>query len=333
MGSPLSPVIANIFMESFENDALSSFRSQPKLWIRYVDDTFVLWPHGDTELNSFHDHLNSQHPSIQFTKEEEIDEKIPFLDVLVERKLKGISTRVYRNPTHTDRYIHYKSNHHPCVKSGIIKCLRNRLDRVCDKSSKRDELNHLRSVFQANGYPPQVVSRALRPRAQCQQDLDTADKPKILYVPYIQHITEPIQRVCRKLGVKIVFRTPHTLRQQLVKLKTARPKLKKNVIYKVPCLDCTSVYIGETGRCLQVRLTEHKAAVKRGDRKNAIATHAWDHNHRVNWEGAQVIQTEPFYWKRRVLEAIIIRNHDTTSNLDCGLSLDPLWTPLLDIRN
>ena len=152
----------------------------------------------------------------------------------------------------------------------------------------------------------------------------SSDKPKILYLPYIQHITEPIQRVCRKLGVKVVFRTPQTLRQQLVRLKTARPKLKKkNVIYKVPCLDCTSVYIGETGRCLQVRLTEHKAAVRRGDRKNGIATHAWDHNHRVNWEGAQVIQTEPFYWKRRVLEAIIIRNHDTTSNLDCGLSLDP----------
>ena len=218
------------------------------------------------------------------------------------------------------------------MKSGIIKCLRNRLYRVCDKSTKRDELNHLRSVLQANGYPPQVVSWALRPRAQCQQDLDAADNPKILYLPYIQHITEPIQRVCRKLGVKIVFRTPQTLRQQLVRLKTARPKLKKkNVIYKVPCLDCTSVYIGETGRCLQVRLTEHKVAVRRGDRKNGIATHAWDHNHRVNWEGAQVIQTEPFYWKRRVLEAIIIRNHDTTSNLDCGLSLDPLWTPLLDI--
>ena len=161
------------------------------------------------------------------------------------------------------------------MKSGIIKCLRNRLDRIRDKSTKRDELNHLRSVLQANGYPPQVVSRALRPRAQFQQDLDAADNPKILYLPYIQHITEPIQQVCRKLGVKIVFRTPQTLRQQLVRLKTARPKLKKNVIYKVPCLDCTSVYIGEMGRCLQVRLTEHKAAVRRGDRKNGIATHAW----------------------------------------------------------
>ena len=44
-------------------------------------------------------------------------------------------------------------------------------------------------------------------------------KPKVLYLPYIQHIAEPIQRVCRQLGVKIVFRTAQTLRQQLVKVK------------------------------------------------------------------------------------------------------------------
>lgn len=131
-----------------------------------------------------------------------------------------------------------------------------------------------------------------------------------------------------------MLRTPQTLRQQLVRVKTPRPELKmKNVIYEVPCRDCTSVYIGETGKCLQVRLTDHKAAVMCCDRKNGIATHSWDHDHRVNWEEARVIGTEPFYWKRRVLEALSIRSHDTTSNLDCGLLLDPIWTPLLDVLN
>ena len=31
---------------------------QPSLWLRYVDDTFVIWPHGEQELQSFHAHLN-----------------------------------------------------------------------------------------------------------------------------------------------------------------------------------------------------------------------------------------------------------------------------------
>ena len=83
MGSPLSPVIANIYMEAFEERALQSARLAPKLWTRYVDDTFVVWPHGDEELEQFHDHLNGQNQSIQFTREEESDGKIAFLDALV----------------------------------------------------------------------------------------------------------------------------------------------------------------------------------------------------------------------------------------------------------
>ena len=49
MGSPLSPIFANISMEDFEYKALNSARLLPKLWKRYVDDTNVIWPHGQEE--------------------------------------------------------------------------------------------------------------------------------------------------------------------------------------------------------------------------------------------------------------------------------------------
>ena len=42
MGSPLSPVVANLFMEYFESKALNSSKLLPKLWKRYVDDTNVI---------------------------------------------------------------------------------------------------------------------------------------------------------------------------------------------------------------------------------------------------------------------------------------------------
>ena len=48
MGSPLSPVIAELFMEEFELDTIENDDLRPNLWLCYVDDTFVVWPHGKT---------------------------------------------------------------------------------------------------------------------------------------------------------------------------------------------------------------------------------------------------------------------------------------------
>ena len=53
-------VVANIFMESLEEKALNTITIKPSTWIRYVDDTFVIWPHGSTALERFHRHLNEQ---------------------------------------------------------------------------------------------------------------------------------------------------------------------------------------------------------------------------------------------------------------------------------
>jgi len=58
MGSPLSPVTANYFMEYFEEMSLEAVTHKPLCWFRKVDDTFVTWPHGPGKLAEFHDHLN-----------------------------------------------------------------------------------------------------------------------------------------------------------------------------------------------------------------------------------------------------------------------------------
>jgi hypothetical protein len=76
MGSPLAPVIANYYMEHFEQQAISRAPRKPTHWYRYMDDTFVVWPHGEEELCEFLDHLNSIHHNINFTME--VEKKLIF---------------------------------------------------------------------------------------------------------------------------------------------------------------------------------------------------------------------------------------------------------------
>ena len=45
MGSPISPIVANLYMENFEVSALSTSPNPPLMWKRFVDDTF-------TQMNS-----------------------------------------------------------------------------------------------------------------------------------------------------------------------------------------------------------------------------------------------------------------------------------------
>ena len=94
-------------------------------------------------------------------------------------------------------------------------------------------------------------------------------------------------------------------------------------------MDCETVYIGETGRCIGKRMLEHRRAVRNGDRTNGVAVHAWDEGHRVNWTGAKIVETH--LWKRKTLEAIHIQTQPHVSNLDCGLSLNDVWLPF--VRN
>ena len=84
MGSSVSSVVANIYMEMFEELALRMATHTPRIWRRYVDDTFCMIT--KTEVKGFLSHLNSLCPTITFSVEQEVDGKLPFLDTLLHRK-------------------------------------------------------------------------------------------------------------------------------------------------------------------------------------------------------------------------------------------------------
>ena len=68
MGSPISPIVVNLFMEDLEIKAIRTSNTPPKIWRRFVDDTFTIIKKENR--NNFLQHLNSIHPNIKFTCEE-----------------------------------------------------------------------------------------------------------------------------------------------------------------------------------------------------------------------------------------------------------------------
>ncbi|XP_066026269.1 uncharacterized protein [Pocillopora verrucosa] len=87
MGSPVSAVIATLYMERFEEQAITTSSYGPRIWECYVDDTFTILDREN--LDDFLQHLNNQQPSIRLTMETEKDKKLAFLDTAVLREPDG----------------------------------------------------------------------------------------------------------------------------------------------------------------------------------------------------------------------------------------------------
>ena len=82
MGSPLAPILANLFLGFHEETWLNNFdKADILLYRRYVD-TFCVFK-NEQDAMSFFDFINSQHPNIKFTFEKQNDGKLSFLDVLI----------------------------------------------------------------------------------------------------------------------------------------------------------------------------------------------------------------------------------------------------------
>ena len=69
MGSPVSPIVANIYMEAFEHRAINAALNPPRIWRSYVDDTFVV--QQESQKDEFFQHIDTVDTPIQFTVEED----------------------------------------------------------------------------------------------------------------------------------------------------------------------------------------------------------------------------------------------------------------------
>ena len=159
MGSLVSPIVANLYMEHFEKEALQSAPT-PRYWFRFVDDTFVIQQQSQKQL--FLDHINNIDPAIRFTVEgNQENGLIPFLDTLVKPETgNSLSFTVYCKPTHTDQYLQCDSHHNLSANYSVIGTLTQRAKTVCTGPEHFQRvIQHLREALCKCKYPGWAIHR------------------------------------------------------------------------------------------------------------------------------------------------------------------------------
>ena len=113
IGTKFAPAYANLFMTRLEEKLLEASPDKPLIWMRFIDDVFFIWMHGEEKLKSLINHLNSSHKAIKFASEQSWD-SISFLEVQVRVGEGGVlSTDLFCKPTDTHQYLQHKKSCHP----------------------------------------------------------------------------------------------------------------------------------------------------------------------------------------------------------------------------
>ena len=243
MGTRMAPSYANLFMAFLEHKLLQSWPRKPLVWLRYIDDIFIIWTHGIDDLQKFISHANTFHQYIKFTSSISSDQ-IPFLDVLIKLKDGILHTDLYTKPTDTFNYLHWSSCHPYHTKRSIPYSLAFRLIRICSSETTLSiRLNELTKHLRSRGFPSQQIQSAINkakttPRENALKKVCREQKPYrvpfvFTYHPLLKTVPSIIRKLfpilnnserCRKAIPEIpmaAHRRPKNLRDTLVHARVA----------------------------------------------------------------------------------------------------------------
>ena len=116
-----------------------------------------------THLENFFHHVNNLHQNIKFTREEESNGELAFLDTLLKRNNGEISVLVYRKPTHTDQYLQYSSHHQTSCKESAVSSLFHRAySIITNKDDLHKERARIKQMLKENVYQESIISKIFR---------------------------------------------------------------------------------------------------------------------------------------------------------------------------
>ena len=162
----------------------------------------------------------------------------------------------------------------------------------------------------------QKITKTRKPSSSAEPTIEYKSTAVFLY---FKGLSEQLRRCLQEQGIRAVFKSESTLRSHLVRPNDAvEPTKQDGVVYRIPC-ECDEVYIGETGRPMQDRIKEHERDIRLAcTQTSAVSEHANNTGHSPLWSKVKFIDRDPYWYTRRVKEAIHIRLHPKNINRDSG---------------
>ena len=319
MGNPLSPVCSNLYMEFFEKYLLPSVLPDNVHWFRYVDDILCMWP-CDRNVDNFLQQLNQLAPSIHFTKEQEYNNMISFLDVNIHRSDRSLKFSIFRKPSNINSYVHYYSAHPSEVKQSVFSSMYLRALRICSEEFLDTEFHNINQIAANHQYPTSVIEKAKRNAQKTFYGnfIKTKDvHDNILVLPYSESFAPLVSKFKQYFNISLIFSSIFSLNKYLIKNS---PATDGGCVYKIPCTSCDKIYIGQTGKPLEKRLKQHKYSIRTGQVSNALFLHTRDQSHAIDFPHAQSILNVREVKERTIVEAAAITfDRDRTLNLSEGV--------------
>ena len=326
MGSPLSPIIADLVMQDLELTILNSLDISVPLYFRYVDDIIMCIP--EKYVTIITDKFNNYHNRLKFTNERENNRCISLLDLTLKIIDNKIHTDWFQKETFSGRLLSFHSNHPICHKKGIIYNLVDRAILLSHLMFQKKNLELIIKMLLNNGYPLNMIFNEINVRIKhlIKNKLNTIgthserknvenNSNTFMAIPYVEGLSEIVASEIKKSNVIVGFRKLKNL-NGFIKAQKDRNEHNNNsnVIYKLSCNDCDATYVGQTKRQLRTRVNEHRNNIKlNSDRHSVISEHITKEMHTFNWENTRILDYERNYHKRLISEMLHIKEQKMAS--------------------
>ena len=232
-------------------------------------------------------------------------------------------TTIYHKKTFTGVYLNWTSLTSRKYKIALIKCLLNRILRICSEEKDRElEIRKLKFNLERNQYPrtviDQVIDGVLAGESPGPKKKNETTSKEFIVLPYSSskcddfegRLVGMVKKNFPNVDFNVAFQPPMTLGRLFpFKDNVKRDEDKSLVVYQLKCNDCNATYIGKTSRILARRLHEHATR-----KDSACHEHCVKLGHTIDYRNPEIIDTATNDLKLRIKELLHILNRKPVLN-------------------